>query len=110
MCLQWLHISQYSTRKLSSEADDNYLEDIWFEEDGKLYGKPQGYCKLCQSACVRGRKAVEERKAKVRAEQAGKPKAELTFAEEMDAMLREVPQAYLDAESERLERLYGPPE
>jgi len=110
MCEQWLHISQYSTRKLSSDPDGNYIEDIWFEEDGKLYGKPQGYCKPCQSAAVRGKGAVAKRKADVRAEREGKPVDKLkSFREEMNEMLRNAPQAYLDAEEARLERMYGPP-
>ena len=52
LCNTWKHISEFRCRTLI--AGEARIEDIWFEEDGKEYGRPDGYCKPCASKRAQG--------------------------------------------------------
>lgn len=112
LCEQWIHISGYSTRKLLGGGED-FIEDVWFEQNGIEYGKPQGYCKPCMSACSRGKAAMAVRKEKVRLELGGEPtpvtEKVMSFRDQMDELMRSVTPEEMAVETERIERLYGPP-
>ena len=51
-CQRWRHLSQYRTREVIPNLTE--LKDIWFEENGTLYGKPDGYCKACANKKTQG--------------------------------------------------------
>jgi hypothetical protein len=113
LCEQWVDIEGYSTRRLLGGGED-FIEDIWFERNGRNFGKPQGYCRPCMTAASQGQAAKQARKEKVKAELEGKGEVVvqphiMSFREEMDAMVAAMPQEALEAESERLRRLYGDP-
>lgn len=111
LCEQWVHISGYSTRKLLGDGED-HIADIWFEQNGIEYGRPQGYCKPCMSAASQGVGAMARRKEKVRRERGDEaPVTEkaMSAREQMDREAAKITPEEIQAEMERLERLYGPP-
>jgi hypothetical protein len=56
VCERWQHISQYRTLEVIEGL--TRLEDIWYEEDGKEYGRPDGYCRPCASKRAQGPQAL----------------------------------------------------
>jgi hypothetical protein len=61
LCKEWVDIEGYSTRKLLG-GDEDHIDDIWYERDGRLFGKPQGYCKVCMRAATHSKGAMERRR------------------------------------------------
>lgn len=51
VCKLPVHISKYRTRMVD---EDTKMEDIWYEENGRLFGRPDGYCKACASKKTQG--------------------------------------------------------
>lgn len=51
LCGEGIYIWNFSTRRVDEFSP---LKEVWFEKDGKLYGKPHGYCKTCMKYRSRG--------------------------------------------------------
>ena len=111
LCDRWVDIEGYSTRRLLGEGLDD-VSDIWFEREGKNFGRPQGYCRPCMSAASQGlgaKRALQEavRKEKEATGEVTTPEHVMSFREEMDAKARSLTPEEVAAETERLNRLYG---
>lgn len=66
VCERWRHISTYRTREVIPGF--TRIEDIWYEENGKEYGRPDGYCKPCSSKKAQGHVVLTAYLSKIAAE------------------------------------------
>jgi hypothetical protein len=39
------------------------IKDIWFEKDGKHWGRPKSYCTPCNRVAQRGKEAIDVKRA-----------------------------------------------
>jgi hypothetical protein len=74
-CDRWRHLSLYRTQEVLEGITP--FADVWYEEGGKLYGRPDGYCKACASAKSQGREKFDVYLGKIRLEQSDEYKAKV---------------------------------
>ena len=51
-CKEDVFIGDFYTQQVLAGA---HIDDIWFEQDGRYYGRPHSYCRKCAAARARGK-------------------------------------------------------
>lgn len=113
ICQRWVNIRNYRTRRVE---DDSLADDIWFvAENGRKFGKPDGYCRQCSSKKTQGSKALREWQESLGLDDVVWRDRWQAEQDKMDEEADKVwtppvaSQRELELEAERIERLYGPP-